>query len=50
LPPRAADCVVVVTDHSAIDYAAVARQASLIFDSRNALATAGVHDSKVTRL
>jgi UDP-N-acetyl-D-glucosamine dehydrogenase len=47
---RAADCVVVVTDHTAIDYAAVARQAALIFDSRNALASAGVHDPKVTRL
>jgi len=41
---RAADCVVVVTDHTAIDYAALARQAVLIFDSRNALAAAGVHD------
>jgi len=41
---HAADCVVVVTDHTAIDYAALARQAVLIFDSRNALAAAGVHD------
>lgn len=30
-------CVVVVTDHSAIDYAAVVRSAQLILDTRNAL-------------
>jgi UDP-N-acetyl-D-glucosamine dehydrogenase len=47
---RAADCVIVVTNHSSIDYAAVAREASLIFDSRDAFAAAGVHDPKVTRL
>jgi UDP-N-acetyl-D-glucosamine dehydrogenase len=47
---RAADCVIVVTNHSAIDYAAVAREARLIFDSRDALASAGVRDPKVTRL
>jgi hypothetical protein len=28
----------------------VAREASLIFDSRDAFASAGVHDPKVTRL
>jgi UDP-N-acetyl-D-glucosamine dehydrogenase len=47
---HAADCVIVVTNHSSIDYAAVAREASLIFDSRDAFAAAGVHDPKVTRL
>jgi UDP-N-acetyl-D-glucosamine dehydrogenase len=47
---KAADCIIVVTNHSAIDYAAVAREASLIFDSRDAFASAGVHDPKVTRL
>jgi UDP-N-acetyl-D-glucosamine dehydrogenase len=47
---RAADCVIVVTNHSSIDYAAVAREASLIFDSRDAFASAGVHDPKVARL
>ena len=47
---RAADCVVVVTNHTAIDYATLARQAALIFDSRNALAAAGVHDPKVKTL
>jgi UDP-N-acetyl-D-glucosamine dehydrogenase len=32
-----ADCVVVVTDHSAFDYAGLVRRAALIVDSRNAL-------------
>jgi UDP-N-acetyl-D-glucosamine dehydrogenase len=47
---RTADCVIVVTNHSSTDYAAVARAATLIFDSRDAFASAGVHDPKVTRL
>jgi UDP-N-acetyl-D-glucosamine dehydrogenase len=33
----AADCVVIVTDHSDFDYAALVRQARLIVDTRNAL-------------
>jgi UDP-N-acetyl-D-glucosamine dehydrogenase len=33
----AADCVVIVTDHSNTDYAAVVAEAKLIVDSRNAL-------------
>lgn len=32
-----ADCVVVVTDHAAFDYAAIAARAALIVDTRNAL-------------
>ena len=32
-----ADCVVVVTDHSAFDYAMLARTARLVVDTRNAL-------------
>jgi UDP-N-acetyl-D-glucosamine dehydrogenase len=34
---RAADCVVVVTDHSGVDYAQVAREARLVVDTRHAL-------------
>jgi UDP-N-acetyl-D-glucosamine dehydrogenase len=34
---RAADCVVVVTDHSGIDYARVCQLAPLVVDTRNAL-------------
>ena len=40
LSPRAirkADCVVIVTDHQAIDYQQVVQQARLILDTRNAL-------------
>lgn len=32
---EAADCVVVVTDHSEVDYDAVVRQAALVVDTRN---------------
>ena len=43
-----ADCVVIVTDHAAFDYAAIARNARLIVDTRNALKN---HPSaKVVRL
>jgi UDP-N-acetyl-D-glucosamine dehydrogenase len=34
---RASDCVVIVTDHSGIDYQRVCRLTSLIVDTRNAL-------------
>ena len=34
---RAADCVVIVTDHSGIDYGRVTNLASLVVDTRNAL-------------
>jgi UDP-N-acetyl-D-glucosamine dehydrogenase len=34
---RAADCVVVATDHAAIDWALVAAQARVVVDTRNAL-------------
>lgn len=33
---RAADCVLILTDHSDVDYALVAREAQLIVDTRNA--------------
>ena len=34
---READCVIIVTDHSEIDYKRVCSVASLIVDTRNAL-------------
>jgi len=34
---RAADCLIIVTDHSEIDYSRVTKLASLIVDTRNAL-------------
>ena len=47
---RRADCVVIVTNHTSIDYRRLEEAASLIFDSRNALGLAGVPSDKVVRL
>jgi UDP-N-acetyl-D-glucosamine dehydrogenase len=44
----AADCVVIVTDHSSFDYKALVKDARLIVDTRNALK--GVKSEKVFRL
>jgi UDP-N-acetyl-D-glucosamine dehydrogenase len=44
----AADCVVIVTDHSAFDYQALLDRASLVVDTRNALK--GFHSNKIVRL
>jgi UDP-N-acetyl-D-glucosamine dehydrogenase len=44
----AADCVVIVTDHAAFDYASLVRQAKLIVDTRNALK--GFDSAKIVRL
>ncbi|HSV86672.1 MAG TPA: nucleotide sugar dehydrogenase, partial [Levilinea sp.] len=46
----AADCVVIVTNHSSYDYGAILDQARLIVDTRNALGEAGKHSDKVVRL
>src|SRR5579863_6718918 len=43
-----ADCVVIVTDHSAFDYKALLERASLIVDTRNALK--GIVSPKIVRL
>jgi len=45
---QAADCVVIITDHTAINYQAVARYANLIVDTRNTLR--GVVSDKIIRL
>jgi len=34
----AADCVLILTDHDAVDYAAIAKHAKLVVDTRNAMA------------
>ena len=44
----AADCVVIVTNHTAFDYAALVANARLIVDTRNALK--GVQSDKIVRL
>jgi UDP-N-acetyl-D-glucosamine dehydrogenase len=43
-----ADCVVIITDHRAFDYAALVERAALIVDSRNALK--GFTSEKIVRL
>src|SRR5574341_1116275 len=47
---RQADCVVIVTNHSAYDYQAILESGRLIVDTRNALGTVGRDHPKVTRL
>jgi UDP-N-acetyl-D-glucosamine dehydrogenase len=44
----AADCVVIITDHSAFDYGALLERADLIVDTRNALK--GFDSAKIVRL
>lgn len=47
---RAADCIVIITNHSSYDYPAVLESARLIVDTRNALGDAGRESNKVVRL
>ena len=41
------DCVLIVTDHSSYDYAAIVEQANLVVDTRNA--TKGIQSTKIVR-
>jgi UDP-N-acetyl-D-glucosamine dehydrogenase len=43
-----ADCVVIVTDHTKVDYASVVKRAKLILDTRNALK--GFRSDNIVRL
>jgi UDP-N-acetyl-D-glucosamine dehydrogenase len=45
---QSADCVVIVTDHSGVDYASVIEESKLIVDTRNALK--GFRSEKIVRL
>lgn len=47
---RAADCVVVITNHKVYDYPAIHEAAKLIVDSRNAFGKLGKASAKVFRL
>jgi UDP-N-acetyl-D-glucosamine dehydrogenase len=47
---RQADCVVIITNHSVYDYAAILENAALIVDTRNALSSMGQNSGKVVRL
>jgi UDP-N-acetyl-D-glucosamine dehydrogenase len=46
----AADCVVIITNHSSYDYGAILNDSKLIVDTRNALGEAGRCSDKVVRL
>jgi UDP-N-acetyl-D-glucosamine dehydrogenase len=41
------DCLIIVTDHSSYDYAAIVEEANLVIDTRNA--TKGIQSPKVVR-
>jgi UDP-N-acetyl-D-glucosamine dehydrogenase len=47
---KSADAVVIITNHSTYDYAAILESAAFIFDSRNALGKLGKENPKVVRL
>jgi UDP-N-acetyl-D-glucosamine dehydrogenase len=47
---RAADCVLIVADHSRIDYRYVVRHAKLVVDTRNATAAVDEHRHKIVKL
>jgi UDP-N-acetyl-D-glucosamine dehydrogenase len=47
---KLADCVVIITNHSDYDYAAILEAAQCIVDTRNALGELGRNHPKVTRL
>jgi UDP-N-acetyl-D-glucosamine dehydrogenase len=40
-PPGAYDCIVIVTDHSRFDYEGLQRAATVVVDTRNAIANPG---------
>jgi UDP-N-acetyl-D-glucosamine dehydrogenase len=46
----ASDCVVIVTDHSEVDYRSVAQSASLIFDTRNVMGKLGFLSPDIVRM
>ena len=46
---RAQDCVVIVTDHSAYDWATIVEDASLVVDTRNATRALGHHRDRIVR-
>jgi len=50
LDPGAYDCVVVVTNHSGIDYDRLVDDANLVVDLRNATGKNGTHSDKVWKL
>jgi UDP-N-acetyl-D-glucosamine dehydrogenase len=50
LEPGAYDCVVIVTNHSGIDYDALVEKSAVVVDLRNATGSNGKHSDKVWKL
>jgi UDP-N-acetyl-D-glucosamine dehydrogenase len=50
LEPSAYDCVVIVTNHSGIDYDALVEDSAVVVDLRNATGSNGKHSDKVWKL
>jgi UDP-N-acetyl-D-glucosamine dehydrogenase len=46
---KAADCVVIVTNHSAVDYTLLGQHARLIVDTRNAMARVPSPKARIVR-
>ncbi len=46
---RSQDCILIVTDHSAYDWARIAEHASLIVDTRNAMHGVTAHQDRIVR-
>jgi UDP-N-acetyl-D-glucosamine dehydrogenase len=47
---KEADCVVIITDHQELDYQAIAQEARLVFDSRNAMGHNGLTGENIVRM
>jgi UDP-N-acetyl-D-glucosamine dehydrogenase len=47
---RQADCVVIITDHTDVDYHAVAKEAQLIFDTRNVMGANDIRNDHIVRM
>jgi UDP-N-acetyl-D-glucosamine dehydrogenase len=47
---RQVDCVVIITDHADIDYHGVAREAKLIFDTRNVMGANDIRSEHILRM
>jgi UDP-N-acetyl-D-glucosamine dehydrogenase len=45
-----ADCVVIITDHNDVDYEQIAKDASLVFDSRNVMSSNGIIAENIERM
>jgi UDP-N-acetyl-D-glucosamine dehydrogenase len=47
---KKSDCVIIITDHSAVEYAAIAGAAPLIFDTRNVMGGQEIFSPNILRM